>query len=110
MEKGSPFRPWGLQIYGELPKNRNFRANIAISTSGSINSGKFGEGFIKAGKADKVRFYNISQGSLEECRYYLILARDLGFGDTKDLENRLEEVSKMLGSYIAKIRNDLRQS
>ena len=29
------------------------------------------EGFRKKGKADKLRYYNISQGSLEECQYYL---------------------------------------
>jgi four helix bundle protein len=36
------------------------------------------EGFRRRGKLDKVRFLNISEGSLEECRYYLILAQDLG--------------------------------
>jgi len=36
------------------------------------------EGFKKRGKADKVRFLNIGEGSTEECRYYLILSRDLG--------------------------------
>ena len=55
----------------------------------------FAEGFKKRGLADKVRFYNIAQGSLEECRYYLILARDLGYGDSRVLSTSLEEVSKM---------------
>lgn len=42
---------------------------------------------------------NISQGSLEECRYYLILAQDLGYGDSRTLMSQLEEVSKVLESY-----------
>jgi four helix bundle protein len=42
---------------------------------------------------------NIAQGSLEECRYYLILAKDLGYGDTINLFNQLEEVSSLLDSY-----------
>ena len=42
---------------------------------------------------------NISQGSLEECRYYLILAEDLGYGDNDPLMSQLEEVSKLLESY-----------
>ena len=37
------------------------------------------EGFRKRGRPDKVRFLNIAQGSLEESRYYLILAQDLGY-------------------------------
>jgi four helix bundle protein len=42
---------------------------------------------------------NIAQGSLEECRYYLILARDLGYGETQGLLLQLEEVSKLLEAY-----------
>ena len=61
------------------------------------------EGFKKRGRADKVRFLNIAQGSLEECRYYLILAKDLNYGDTTPLKSQLEEVSKLLEAYAAKI-------
>jgi four helix bundle protein len=57
------------------------------------------EGFKKTGVADKKRFMNIAQGSLEECRYYLILARDLGHGDNRQLMDQLEEVSRLLGAY-----------
>ena len=39
------------------------------------------EGFKKRGKPDKARFLNIAQGSLEECRYYLILVSDLNYGN-----------------------------
>jgi four helix bundle protein len=61
------------------------------------------EGFKKKGKNDKARFLNIAQGSLEECRYYLILAKDLGYGDNQQLMPLLEEVSKLLEKYIAVI-------
>ena len=37
------------------------------------------EGFRKRSKADKIRYLNISQGSLEEARYYLILTKDLEY-------------------------------
>jgi len=46
----------------------------------------FAEGFKKRGLADKIRFYNIAQGSLEECRYYLILVKDLDYGDVGELK------------------------
>ena len=65
----------------------------------------FVEGFKKTGKADKLRFYNIAQGSLEECRYYLILAKDLGYGDTQELAADLETISRMLEAYMRAIRN-----
>ena len=43
------------------------------------------EGFKKRGRLDKVRFMNMGEGSTEECRYYLILTRDLGYGDSLNL-------------------------
>jgi four helix bundle protein len=58
------------------------------------------EGFRKRGKADKARFFNIAQGSIEESRYYLILAQDLGYGRTEVLESSLQEVSRLLHNYI----------
>ena len=57
------------------------------------------EGFKKTGVADKRRFMNTAQGSLEECRYYLILSRDLGYGDVSQLLPQLEEVSRLLDAY-----------
>ena len=42
---------------------------------------------------------NIAQGSLEECRYYLILTRDLKYGDTSYLIDKLDEVGRILDSY-----------
>jgi len=57
------------------------------------------EGFKKKGQHDKARFLNIAQGSLEECRCYLILIADLGYGDTTRLNEQLEEVSRLLTSY-----------
>ena len=44
------------------------------------------EGYRKIGKADKLRFLNISQGSLEECRYYIILSKDLGYIDEQTFQ------------------------
>ena len=84
------------EIYGLASQLR--RAAVSIPAN-------IAEGFKKKGKADKVRFMNIAQGSLEECRYYLILAKDLGYGDTSELTMRLEEVSKLLEAYASVILN-----
>ena len=60
------------------------------------------EGYKKLSRADKLRFFNIAQGSLEECRYYIILSKDLGYvsdGDYQLLSAVIEETSKMLNAY-----------
>ena len=62
------------------------------------------EGFARSGKADKLRFYNIAQGSLEECRYFLLLAHDLGYADTTAQLDALDEVSRLLQSYMESLR------
>lgn len=63
------------------------------------------EGFKKRTLKDKSHFYNISQGSLEELRYYLILSVDLGYSkDNKDLISLSEEVGRMLYGLIKSIQ------
>ena len=84
------------EIYGLTSQLR--RAAVSIPAN-------IAEGFKKSGKGDKVRYLNIAQGSLEECRYFLILIQDLHYADTKDISNRLDDVSKMIDSYIQKIKN-----
>ncbi len=84
------------EIYGLTSQFR--RAAISIPAN-------IAEGFKKKGQADKVRFLNIAQGSLEECCYYLILSNDLEYGDTFPLKLQLEEVSKLLTSYANSILN-----
>lgn len=61
------------------------------------------EGFRRRSKPDKARFLNIAEGSVEECRYFLILAKDLGYGDTEELSLALEEVSRLLNAYSTAI-------
>ena len=59
------------------------------------------EGFRRRGHADKARFMNMADGPMEQCRYYSILAKDLGYGETSGLNDILEEVSRMLTAYTA---------
>ena len=54
------------EMYGLTSQFR--RAAVSIPAN-------IAEGFRKYSEADKARFLNISEGSLEEYRYYLILAQ-----------------------------------
>ena len=65
------------------------------------------EGFKKRGVRDKLRFLNIAQGSLEESRYYLLLANDLGYGCSRLLNDRIVEVSKLLEAYEASVKKSI---
>lgn len=75
-----------LQVYRatrSFPEDEKFclvpqfrRAAVSIEAN-------IAEGYKKLSKADKLRFMNISQGSQEECRDYIILSRDLGVSSAK---------------------------
>ena len=82
------------EIYGLISQIRRAAVSIAANIA---------EGFKKKTKPDKVKYMNIAQGSLEECRYYLILVKDLGYGDSSILMSQLEEVSKLLDAYSKSI-------
>ena len=70
------------EVYGLSSQFRRAAVSIAANIA---------EGYKKKGKADKARFFNIAQGSLEECQYYLILSSDLGFGDASKKQSLLDE-------------------
>src|SRR5580658_8844052 len=63
------------EMYGLTSQFR--RAAVSIPAN-------IAEGFRGRGRADKARFLNIAQAWLEECRYYVILAQDLGYGPSAE--------------------------
>ena len=86
-----------------FPKQELYGLSLQMRRAAVSIPANIAEGFKKRGKADKARFMNIAQGSIEECRYYLILSKDLGYGDTIGLMNSLEEVSRLLEAYVNSI-------
>jgi four helix bundle protein len=59
------------------------------------------EGFKRRGIRDKIHFYNISEGSLEELKYFFILSEDLSYVSSKDdLMAQSETVGRLLNGLI----------
>ncbi len=86
-----------------LPKQETYALCSQMRRAAVSIPANIAEGFRKRGRADKVRFMNTAEGSLEESRYYLILAEDLGYGKTETLMESLEEVSRLLNAYAKAI-------
>jgi four helix bundle protein len=96
-----------LRVYmltKDFPKQEIYALCSQLRRAAVAVPGNIAEGFRRRGRADKVRFMNIAEGSLEECRYYLILAQDLGYGNTEDHRALLEEVSRLLNAYSKAIQ------
>jgi four helix bundle protein len=66
----------------------------AVSVPANIS-----EGLGKRTTAEKLRFLNIAEGSLEESKYYLILSRDLHYGEVEELQKLLHTVARLLSGY-----------
>jgi four helix bundle protein len=95
-----------LTIYGltgTLPEHERFGLSSQFRRAAVSIPANIAEGFRRRGKSDKARFFNIAQASVEECRYYLILVRDLKYADTHEATNLIHEVSKMLDAYSKSI-------
>ena len=96
-QKAHAFRLLVYEVTRHFPSDERaglisqFR-RAAVSVAANI-----AEGYKKIGKADKLRFFNIAQGSLEECRDYHILS----------LHESIEETSKFLNSYCKAIVNNV---
>lgn len=86
------------EIFGLTSQLR--RAAVSIPAN-------FVEGFRRFSPAEKIRFYNIAQASGEETRYYLILARDLGYADEPELMGLLDEALALLEGYVRAVRKRL---
>jgi len=91
-----------LAVYAltaNFPRSEAYGLTLQMRKAGVSIPANIAEGFRRRGKADKVRFLNTAESSLEESRYYLILTEDLGYGQTGELLNSLEEVSRLLHGY-----------
>lgn len=88
-----------------FPRSETYGLSSQFRRAAVYIPANIAEGFRKRGNPDKLRFLNIAQGSLEESRYYLVLARDLEYGDVSETQDLLEEVSKLLEAYSRAILN-----
>lgn len=89
-----------------FPEDEKFALESQFQRAAISIAANIAEGYKKLSKADKLRFFNIAQGSLEECRYYVILARDLGYFSQDvvvDMQEKLEMTSTVLNAYCQAI-------
>lgn len=79
------------------------RAAVSIAANNA-------EGSKKLSKADKLRLMNVAQGSLEECRFYIMLSKDLEYITAEEyatLNYSIEGTSYNLNSYCKAISNNI---
>ena len=60
-----------------FPKQETYGLTSQMRRAAISIPANIAEGFAKRNKPDKARYMNVAEGSVEESRYYLILAHDL---------------------------------
>lgn len=86
------------ELYGLTSQFRRAAVSVAANIA---------EGFARRGLRDKLRFYNYAKASLQECKYYLLLAKDLCYQSDPTMSELAEEVGKLLYSYGRTIQRNV---
>ena len=97
------------RVTGHFPEVERFGLISQFRRAAVSIEANIAEGYKKLSKTDKLRFFNIAQGSLEECRDYIILSRDLNFLQQAEFETlctSIEEASKLLNAYCKGVINN----
>ena len=93
-----------------FPEDEKFGLTSQFRRAAVSIEANIAEGYKKLSKADKLRFFNIAQGSIEECRDYHLLSRDLEYllpGEFESLHQMIEETSKLLNAYCKGIIDNI---
>jgi four helix bundle protein len=91
-----------LAVYRQtrsFPKDEQFGLVSQMRRAAVSVAANIAEGFKRRSRPDKARLMNIAEGSLEELRYYQILAHDLGYRPEPSLAQAIDEVARMLTAY-----------
>lgn len=100
-----------LKIYnitGSFPDDEKYGLTSQQRRAATSIASNIVEGFRRKGIKDSLHFYNMALSSLDELKYQTLLSKDLGYVTNDEyfqIKENLEEVSKMLYSWLNNIRN-----
>lgn len=100
-----------LEIYKitkTFPKSEDYILTKQIIRSAQSIPANISEGMERFSKKEFLQFLIISRGSVEETKYHLILAKDLGYLEDnlfEELKNNYTILGKKINSLISSIKS-----
>jgi four helix bundle protein len=94
-----------LEIYrisSSFPKEETYALTSQLRRAAVSIPANIAEGFSKKTLPNKLNYISHSEGSLQEVKYYLILAKDLNYVNITTFENAIiscDEIGKLLNGY-----------
>ncbi len=95
-----------LEVYevsATFPRAETYGLTSQLRRAAVSVPSNIAEGFRRRGRADKARFFNLAEASLDEASYLLLLARELRYGDDRLLQPQVDEVCRMLSAYARSV-------
>ncbi len=108
-QKGYEFVLLTYKVTRQFPDFEKYGLSSQFQRAAVSIVANIAEGYKKLSKADKLRFMNIAQGSLEECRCYVMLSKDLGYiteDEFQSLTFSIDGTSFYLNAYCKAIKED----
>lgn len=102
-----------LQVYRvtrSFPAEERYRLADQLCRAASSIPTNIAEGKGRGSQKDLLRFLAIARGSVEETKYHLLLAKDLGYlkpAVYQQLSEGYNRIGKMLNGLIAKIEEEI---
>ena len=87
------------KITESFPKHEICGLTSQFRRSAVSIAANIAEGYKKKDYKNKIHFLNIAHSSLEECRYYIILSKDLQYQNDAKLFMLIDEAGKLLNAY-----------
>jgi four helix bundle protein len=94
-----------------FPSEERFRLTNQLCRAAVSVPANIAEGNARQTTKEYVQFLSVARGSLEETRYYLLLSRDLGYGEVEQyerLESTSESISRMLNALMVALKKRLK--
>ena len=108
-QKGYEFVLLTYKVTRQFPDFEKYGLSSQFQRAAVSIIANIAEGYKKLSKADKLRFMNISQGSFEECRCYIMLSKDLGYINDDEFQSltfSIDGASFYLNAYCKAIKED----
>ena len=86
-----------------FPKKEIYALNQQIRRAAVSVAANIAEGFFRNSKNDRLHFYNMAETSLEEVKYYIILAKDLEYmtiEKAREIYGLCNETGRLLRRWI----------
>jgi len=96
-----------------FPKQEMYSLIDQMRRSAASITANIAEGFGRHSYKEKLQFYFTAQGSLTELKNFILIAKDVGYLNKKDLDDLVEQANfthRLLQGFIQKTKSILNSS